>query len=205
MKSISLEAFSVAASKFVWQGVIDDCHWQLLGFPGAPKRGAMMRAFVGDGKLAWEDAIKKELPCLALSEIAAWAASASFPHRVHLLARVIEIAIDGLGTPVWSAYSFSSRDHAVAHFTQAISAYGLGTLDEHGKSFFIRTMSSVPRDELPYWLVRCPKLIAMQESLYPHIRTGLTEASSGKSYDDDTQPEDWTILTAVRQVFGLPQ
>ncbi len=178
MNPISLEAFTIGTSQFVINSVLDDCHWQMLGLSARPRRGKMMRVFVNDKKLVWEDCIKKELACLALSEIAAWSAADSFPHRVKLLARIIEIAIDGFETPTWSALSFLSRDHAVEYFTRALSAYGLSDIAEHSKVFYIRTMPSVPRDELPTWLVRCSKLTVMPEALYPHIRFGLTNPSS---------------------------
>jgi hypothetical protein len=203
MNPISLEAFTIGTSQFVINSVLDDCHWQMLGLSARPRRGKMMRVFVNDKKLVWEDCIKKELACLALSEIAAWSAADSFPHRVKLLARIIEIAIDGFGTPAWSALSFSSRDHAVEYFTMALPAYGLSDIAEHSKVFYIRTMPSVPRDELPTWVVRCSKLTAMPEALYPHIRFGLTKGSAGKIYADDIELADLTILTAVRQLFGV--
>lgn len=206
MTTHSLNTFAVAISQVVTHSVMDDSHWQLLGFSARPKRVAIMRAFVSDAILAWEDAVKKELACLALSEIAAWSAATSFPHRVQLLVRVIEVAIDGLRTPAWPTFSFASRDHAVAHFTQALPAYGFGDLNEHGKTFFMRTMTRVPRDQLPSWLVRPSGLtsIVMPGSLFPSIRSVLSEESADKTYEDDTNSYDYAILTAVRQLFGFP-
>jgi hypothetical protein len=43
----------------------------------------------------------------------------------------------------------------------------------------------------------------MPEALYPHIRFGLTKGSAGKIYADDIELADLTILTAVRQLFGV--
>jgi len=198
----SLDATALSASQFVTKSVLDDFHWQVFGFPGRPKRGAISRVFVSSQRLATEGILKTELAYLALTEIATWAFGAShFPFRDVFVARVLEICLDGFGTPVWPAYGFHSRRDGLGNFRYALLTYGFGSLEDHGRIFLSRTLPSIPKDAHPNWLIGAARLIADQQSMYPHIRASLTEATSRPTYDNDIELADPELLPLIKSVF----
>ena len=199
MNKTSLEATAFSTTQFITQSLLDNRHWRFFGFPGVPRVGRFWDIFRAKSAYARIAVLSQELPVASLAQIAAWLSTASrFQYRELFLARVMEMSIDGLQTPVWTAYGFTDRDEALQYFSTALLNYGAVPAADHMRVFVQRTIGRLSADVQKVWIVGVAALYVSPESMMPHIHRGLQEATCRTHYECDIELRDPCFLQIAK-------
>lgn len=203
---VSLDQQCASVSTLIASCVLRDEHWQAFGYRKRPKRGKLFNAFVNPNKLEQERTLIKELWAAAVVRVFQWALrNKGFDHRIHFMARLMNLCIDGLGEPLWPTFHFSTSREALAFLYDACLDYGSSQTHSDFPAVFLERCAKcldISPAELPkMWVLGAAWLFSHPSSLLMSIAPALDE-TVGKNSDSDIDIADTEYYEVAEMTFG---
>lgn len=173
---VSLELQCVSVSSIVAECILRQEHWRAFGYRRRPRRGKLFDVFVGSNKLRQERVLIRELWAAALGRVFYWALqNKAFDHRVHFVARLINLCIDGIDEePLWPTFRFLTPDDALDFLEQACCDYGsCGEDSDFSKVFLQRCIACLHTQPSSTWIFGAAWLFSSPNSLFMSIIPAL--------------------------------
>ena len=146
--------------------------------------------------------MSQELWAASFARVFCWAQKQNqFQSRVAFMARLMDLCLEGLDKPIWSALRFPGSEEAVLFLAGACREYGKNDTPHHAGVFFQRCMSRLTRGVPNQSGVGAAWLFAHPESLITAIIPALDATGVANNADSKLVSRNPTYIGIIAELF----
>jgi hypothetical protein len=199
---VSFDEQCISASGLVTGCVLRHEHWRAFGYRKRPKQGKLWDLFVSLHERERREILGRELWAAAVGNVFYWALKhKSFDYRIHFMARLMSLCVDGIDKPIWPAFQFHTSHEALDFLQRACFDYGCSRVYvDFGKVFLQRCKAGLSTRLPANWLVGAAWLFSHSDSLFTCIIPALSE-TVWQDPDSDVNIADTRYLAVSEELF----